>query len=520
MHKKLQNYRIRLNEAREDWIKHQKDLASKYNDPAALFLSWRTRNIDLYDYEVAEALNKSIGYVYNYTQANLFKRYRPKPGKFDKMVSELCLQHCEDESWLNGVLTSYGFRDTKEATGKDEKDLISAIESFGNSEINPIDLQIYHQIYNMHIVQGRTTTEIADILGLSRNYISNCMAKYRIPSNTSSIAAHSPQTLRLYRQIKYYCPNIVRLKKQGIILLGPGNISVRLSEDIKKPSSTQFKIEATNDHYKWLPIIVPDYEDPEISYPHWTIKTKISNSIEKRVAALRLTSYSLESFDKWPEHPIEELERCWKEVTESNNIRTDDVWKLIEHYFGNEELRYYAERPHQMFHILTDATKNDKTNHKIITSRSLTEYLYKKRLRIGYMRPDNIARALIEMRTIGPIYDPFPGIGCLAIACARLKIPYMYGNQDHIWNRAVDNGFAERLEEFVQPYDGSEINYLMSQNLPQKWYPLYGQKARLWSAVNSGNTYHLKLMMETYDLVKECKVGNTLRMINFHPVRN
>jgi hypothetical protein len=143
--------------------------------------------------------------------------------------------------------------------------------------------------------------------------------------------------------------------------------------------------------------------------------------------------------------------------------------------------------------------------------------LYRKRLRIGYLSPANIERALTELKVVGPVYDPFPGVGCLAIACARLKIKYYYGSDDHIFNRGVEQGFLEAIGGEFEPYDDQEVNYLISQNLPVTWYPAYGRNAKVWSMVNGGNTYHLKLGIQAYNPLRVCKVGNALRMVNFLP---
>lgn len=481
---------------------------------------WRTRNIDLLDYEVAESLGESLQYVRFYNRAKIFKRYRPKSSPYDAVVTEACLELFDDPKWLNASLAAQGFSNITEATGKPHEAIYDAIEALGNSEINPVDISIYHKIYHLYVKQGRSIKEVAEILRISDRYVRNCLSRYQLPSSASRLVTYDPYILRLFREIRYYTPDTVRLKNDGIVILGPCNICVTMSPTIKKKQSTRYKIGEHVDHYKWLPKIVPDYDDldPTKDYPHWTIQSIVTNPIEKRVASLRLLNYALKCKDRWPKHPAVTLKRCLDSVMQEPVINSDDFWRVVEHYFGNEELQYYAEKPNQMFHILTDATDGDYVkDNKVITSRSLTECLYRKRLRIGYLSPANIQRALEGLGVVGPVFDPFPGIGCLAIACARLKIKYYYGTDDHIFNRAVEEGFLEAIGLDAEPYADQPVNYLISQNLPVSWYPFYGRKARIWSMVNGGNTYHLKLGMQAYQILKAFKVGNALRMVNFLP---
>ncbi len=481
---------------------------------------WRTRNIDLSDYEVAEALDVSLQFVVSKNRAKIFKNYRPKVSPYDDIVTKVCLERFDDSDWLRSSLVAQGFANVTEATRKNQEDMLNALEALGNFEISPIDIQIYNKIYNLYIKHKHSIQELSEILKLSEHYIKNCLRRYKLPSNNSIIAGYDPHILRMYRQIRYYTPETVRLKDGGILILGPHRISVTMSTKVTKRQSTRYRINDVTENYQWLPKIVPDYDnsDPDVDYPHWTIKTIIANPIEKRVAALRLLNYALKCKDRWPKHPIEVIKRCVDCAIEDKTLNLDDFWKIVEHYFGNEELRYYAERPSQMFHILTDATNGDNARtNQIITSRSLTEYLYRKRLRIGYLSPINIDKALRNMNITGPVYDPYPGIGCLAIACSRLGIKYYYGNEDHIFNRGIENGFVQILGDNCQPYNNQQVNYLISQNLPVTWYPYYGQKAKLWSMVNGGNTHHLKLGIQTYRVAKALKSENALRIVNFIP---
>lgn len=481
---------------------------------------WRTRNIHLLDYEVAESLGQSLQFVRFHNRAKIFKHYRPKPSPYDHIVTEVCLERFDDPSWLNSSLAAQGFLNVREATKKDEETLLLAIEALGNQEINPIDIQIYHKIYHLYIKQGRTMREVADILKISEYYVRNCLSRYKIPTHDSKIAVHDPNLLRLYRQIRYYTPDTVRLKPNGVVILGPHGINVTMSPKVKKRQSTRYRIENFVDQYNWLPKIVPDYEglDPTKDYPHWTVKSTISNPIEKRVASLRLLNYAIKCRDRWPLHPEHVVKQCLNSVLNNKVINGDDWWKLVEHFFGNEELSYYAARPSQMFHILTDAADGDYVkDNQIINSRALTECLYRKRLRIGYLSAANIERALLDLRIVGPIFDPFPGIGCLAAACARLNIKYYYGTDDHIFNRGVKNGFLEAIGLDHAPYNGENVNYLISQNLPITWYPIYGTKAKIWSMINGGNTYHLKLALQKCNVTRVHTVGNALRMVNFLP---
>lgn len=481
---------------------------------------WRTRNIDLLDYEVAESLGQTLQYVRFYNRAKIFKRYRPKPSPYDKVVTEACLDLFDDPKWLDASLAAQGLSSVTEATGKPTETMFEAIEALGNSQMSPVDIEIYHKVYHLYIKQGRSVKEVAEILRVSERYVRNCLSRYQLPSSSSRMLIYDPHVLRLYRQIRYYTPDTVRLKNDGIVILGPHNICVTMSPSVKKKQSTRYKIEEQVDHYKWLPKIVPDYEDsdPNVDYPHWTIQSLVTNPVEKRVASLRLLTYALKCKDRWPKHPPMMMKRCLDSVTQDPVINSDDFWRVIEHFYGNEELKYYAEKPNQMFHILTDATDGDYVkDNNVITSRSLTECLYRKRLRVGYLSPANIQRALEGLGVVGPVYDPFPGIGCLAIACARLKIKYYYGTDDHLFNRAVEQGFLEAIGLDAEPYADQPVNYLISQNLPVSWYPFYGKKAKIWSMVNGGNTYHLKLGMQAYRILKAFKVGNALRMVNFLP---
>lgn len=486
----------------------------------AIFLIWRTRNIDLLDYEVAEALGQSLQYVRFYNRAKIFKHYRPKASPYDEIVTRACLERFDDSVWLTGSLVAQGFSSIMEATGKPTETMYDVIEALGNSEISPVDIQIYHQIYHLYIKQGRTIKEVASILRVSELYITNCLKRYKLPAHSSKMTIYDPYLLRLYRQIRYYTPDTVRLKNDGILILGPHNINITMSPTITKKRSTRYRIENLASEYAWLPKVVPDYSnlDPDNDYPHWSIQSMVVNPVERRVAALRLLGYSIKCKDKWPKHPITVVKRCLKSALEDDILHCDDFWKIIEHYFGNEELKYYAERPQQMFHILTDATSGEHIHHnRVVTSRSLTQYLYRKRLRIGYLSPSNVFRSLREMNIIGPVYDPYPGIGCLAIACARLKIKYYYGSDDHIFNRGVKEGFLEAIGGDFEPYQNQKVNYLISQNLPISWYSVYGQNAKIWTMVNGGNTYHLKLGMQTHRIQKVCRVGNALRIVNFLP---
>lgn len=469
---------------------------------------------------MAESLGQTIQYVRFYNRAKIFKHYRPQPSPYDEIVTRACLELFDNPKWLNGSLEAQGLRNITEATGKPTEAMYEAIEALGNSEINPVDIQIYHKIYHLYVVQGRSIDEVAEILRTSERYVRNCLARYKLPSSVSKIAIYDPHILRLYRQIRYYTPDTVRLKNDGIVILGPHSINVTMSTKVQKRQSTRYRIEDVTEDYKWLPKIVPDYMglDPDVDYPHWTIQTIVSNPIEKRVASLRLLNYAIKCKDRWPTHPPTVVKRCLDSVMQDQVINSDDWWRVVEHFFGNEELKFYAEKPTQMFHILTDATDGDYVKaNQVITSRSLTEFLYRKRLRIGYLSPANIHRSLSEMKIVGPVYDPFPGIGCLAIACARLKIKYYYGTDDDIFNRGIEHGLLDAIGGDFEPYDNQKVNYLISQNLPVTWYPFYGHNARVWSMVNGGNTYHLKLGIQAYEVLRVCKVGNALRMVNFLP---
>lgn len=486
-----------------------------------MFLIWRTRNIDLYDYEISEALDRELTWVQYHSQVNTFRRYKlTKKSPYDEIVSKACLQNFEKLSWAHESLSHLGFRDIQNLTGKPEKAILDTIEALGTSELNPIDLEIYHHIYNLYVKEQRSLEETAEILRLSINYIRNCLVKYKLPTHSSKLNQYDPNLLRLYRQIKYFSPDLVKLKHNGIVVTGPSNVHVLISNQIKKRQSTRYRIEENSGSYRWLPKIVPEYEDQDIErdYPHWTVQDKLKSSIERRVASVRLTRHILNSKDKKPKHPQDTINKCIDRLKNNSLTKADDFWKVVEHYFGNDELKYYIERPSQLFHIVTDAMNSDYVKYNsIVTSRVITEFLYRKRLRIGYMSQENIQRAFEDCAIVGPIYDPYPGVGCLALACARLGITYYYGSDDHIFNRGIENGFLDAIGGKNIKYDGSKTYYMVSQNLPCNWYPIFGKNCAIWGAVNGGNTYHLKLMMRNYDITKISQVGNQLKMVKFNP---
>lgn len=484
---------------------------------------WRTRNIDLFDYEVAEALSKQLTWVQFHNQVNLFRRYRyTKPSPYEEIVAKSCLTHFESLPWVHNSLSSLGFHELKNVTGKNEKDIIDAIEDLGTGKLNPIDLEIYHNIFQLYIQQKRSLEETAEILKLSVSYIRNCLIRYKMPTHGSLLNQYDPHLLRLFRQIKYFSPDLIRLKNDGITIIGPSNVHVFMSPTIKKKQSTRYKIEDLTGTYNWLPKIVPEYENQNIEndYPHWTIQEKFKNPLERRVASVRLTRHVLNAKNKKPFHPQEEINNCVDRLKTRLITRADDYWKIVEHYFGNDELKYYINRPSQLFHIVTDAMNSDYVkNNAIITSRSITEFLYRTRLRIGYMAPEAIQKAFIDCGIVGPVYDPYPGIGCIAIACARMNMPYYYGENDQIFNRAVANGFLDAIGGKNIKYDESSIYYMISQNLPCDWYPILGKNCLVWGAVNNGNTYHLKLMMNKYTVTKVSQISNQLKMIKLHSTR-
>lgn len=472
---------------------------------------------------MAEALGRQMTWVQFHNQVNLFRRYRyTKSSPFEEIVARSCLTHFEELPWVHNSLSSLGFHELRNVTGKEEKTIVSAIEELGTGVLNPIDLEIYHQIYQIYIIQNRSLEETAEILKLSTTYIRNCLVRYKIPTHNSMLTQYDPQLLRLFRQIKYFCPDLIKLKNDGITVIGPSNVHVFMSPNIKKKQSTRYKIEDLSSSYNWLPKIAPEYENQDIEkdYPHWTVYEKFKNPLERRVASVRLTRHVLNAKNKKPIHPQDTINDCIDRLKNKIITKADDYWKVVEHYFGNDELKYYTSRPSQLFHIVTDAMNSDyvKNNH-IITSRSITEYLYRSRLRIGYMAPEAIQRAFCDCAIVGPIYDPYPGIGCIAIACARMGIPYYYGENDQIFNRAIENGFLDAIGGKNIRYDNTDIHYLVSQNLPCDWYPIFGKNCLIWGAVNGGNTYHLKIMMNKYNVSKISQIGNQLKMVKLHPTR-
>lgn len=468
-------------------------------------------------------MNRQLTWVQFHSRSDIFRRYKyAKPSPYEEIVARSCLKCFEELSWAHSSLSTIGFNEIQKCTKKDEKAIFDAIEELGTGELNPIDLEIYHQIYHLYITQNRSLQECSEILRLSVDYIRNCLVKYKIPTHSSKLTQFDPHILRLYRQIKYFSPDLVRLKNDGLIIIGPSNVNVTMSPTIKKKQSTRYKIEDTSGSYKWLPKIVPEYENQDIEkdYPHWTIQEKLYSPIERRVASVRLTRHILNAKDKKPIHPQFAIDNCIKKLLNDTITRADDFWRVVEHYFGHDELKYYTSRPSQLFHIVTDAMNSDFVkNNFIVTSRCITEFLYRTRLRIGYMAPDVIARALVDCKVVGPVYDPYPGVGCMAIACARLNIPYYYGTDDHIFNRGIENGFLEAIGGKNIKYDESKIHYMISQNLPCSWYPDFGDNSIIWGAVNGGNTHHLKMMIKNYKVTQVSQVGSQLKMVKFHPTR-
>lgn len=417
---------------------------------------------------------------------------------------------------------AFGLRNITEVTKKKHETLLDIVEKLGTTRINPIDLEIYHQIYYLYITKNLTLEETAESLRLSVDYVRNCLIRYKLPSHDSKLHIYDPDILRLYRQIKYYTPDIVTLKPKGISVAGLEHIHVLMSPDIKKKQSTRYKLtDLKSANYQWLPKIVPQYEDqdPDQDYSHWTTQYKLSNPIEKRIAAIRLTKHIVSSKIQEPKHPKDEIENCIDRLL-NGTFYADDYWKVVEHYFGNEELKYYRRRPAQLLHILTDIveSKRAQISDDIITSRTVTECLYRKRLRIGYQTVPNLVSGLENLCVTGPIYDPYPGIGCLALACARLGIDYYYGSNDFIFNRAIENGFLDDVPGRFFKYDGREIYFMASQNLPSCWYPHFGNKSKVWIAAFGGNSDHLKKMIKSYEITGIYQASNHIKMLKFNPV--
>jgi len=476
------------------------------------------RNVDLTNRELSRILGK-------YRQGNLlpslFKtsysgnvrvgRNVPKEAEFNKSVLNSNRDMVYTKEWMHRALISRGVLPVSNFTLREYDQILDTVSDLNSVPLNPIELRIYNRIYELYVNNKMSANEVAESLDISIDHVTDILIDNKIPRlNSTQYRLYDPDLLRIFKQIRYYCPDSISLKSDGVSISSNG-IYVKLSFKTTKKDSAKYEIMDRSVNYNWAPVIVPEYDDFDITkdYMHWRAKTQFNNRLESRVASLRLIKHCIALADRHPKHPQHVIGEFKRNYT--NLATQDNFWKYVEHFFGNDELKYFADRPKQMLHIMTDCHHDISSTN----SRAITKILYTKRLKIDCPHVHVLLNVLKNAK-IKSIYDPCPGLGTVAIACVILGIKYYYGNIDYIFNRGVRNGLLDFFGDNISEYHDEPVDHCMSTNLPIGWYQfMHGNSNQCSTIVSRSNR---QLIMQKYKVItNKLAISKADSLITFKP---
>lgn len=453
-------------------------------------------NIDLTDQEIKSI----VGQEYSRTQRPTILRENvnkltDRLANINKNYVEKYKDMIYKKEWVNHALIRSGMNSFISFTNDEYDRILEIIENLNEDPINPIKLKIYNQIYELYVNSKLTINEISEHLNISNDSISNILIENKIPRfGGSTYRIYDPDLLRIHRQIRYYCPDFVRLEKDSIKIIGPDRLNIKIAFSIAKKESIKYQINSRDTNYNWAPIIVPEYEDCDLEkdFVHWRVKTKFNNKLETRVASMRLVKFCRMSADKHPRHPeyvINNIKDNYKLMLYNKNF-----WKVVEHFFGNEEIKYYSGKPRQLLHVITDC----QDENDFSTSNTITKVLYHKRLKVDVYSLDYIY-TILKNSSIKSIYDPNPGIGTLMAACSILNIDYHFDDSnDYIFRRGIENGILEFYNNRFKKLENEKYDVCMSLNLPVSWYKFMNKNSDLNCVVADKNSR--QLVMQNYNV--------------------
>jgi len=432
--------------------------------------------------------------------ANTIRRWKKKAGiskgssgsvrgiSIPKISTIVAPNNWDNENWLRQQHRTHSIREIAKATNRHHETIRQKFIKY-DIEIKSVkesskSTNIYYDknwCQKHYVDYGLSLSECARKASVSRDTFTSWLNRFNIPIRNSEETFGG-----FVRKNLWVSKLIYNLENQDVvrrIIVRHDHLHVKFmtyaSENyfIDKPAKGRyaFAINKENSRLEKIPTISCQYENDmgqSNQYPcHLTIKRSKWNKasvIEQRIASqnfIQLLNNRGWVWPKYPNHILDTELSKMKQYKPSKYINGDcfTVYprlggkpapgrKIIEHYFGLEELSSLLSSPRKTWKAIKNLTnKNYAINtHNLFRIMSA---LWGPKL----FDPVVYAVILQRLKIKGPVLDLHPGYGNRAIACALLGIKYMTIPNDRFDN-ALNNGFADFINLDYEPYDGRMVN--------------------------------------------------------------